>query len=322
MRIAILSDTTGPTPSIGGHGLGAATHAVAEGLRAKGHDVTLFAVTGSRFSGDMVLIDVIGPEHEPKLAYEVYKMHQEQAWDVIYDHTHRHDLARLFINLPVLNHYHDIHQPAERCPVVCSDAQRHMMNLPNARVIHHQLNPRDFIPSWRHDGYLAYLGILREYKQPLLAIEVAARLNMPLKIAGQTPHRPDWLFSGHENADYLGPINASSRNELLRGAACLLQFGTMESFGLSTVEAGMCGTPVAAIPAGGALDIIEEGVNGVFVNTERPPMLEQAVAAVEQAMTLKRKDVRNYTAARFGCPDDQIAQVERALVDCKEGRWW
>lgn len=322
MRIAVIGDTSAPTPTQGGHGLGHAVWRIAEGLKARGHEVTLYAVKGSTFSGERVLIDDIGQEHEPKLAALAYRDHQDKAYDVFYCHSHRHDLARLFPKLPVVNHYHDQWQPVYRCAIVCSTAQQRTMGLAGARVIHHELDPREFVPSWRHDGYLVYLGVLREYKQPLLAIEVAARVGMPLKMAGQTPHKPEWLFSGNENVDYLGPLDWRNRNELLRGAAALLQFGHSESFGLTSVEAGFCGTPVVAMPSGGSLDIVEEGCNGVFVQIGHGPILDPAAQAVYEALTLSRKTVRDYTAERFGNPERQIRQIEDALQDCAAGRWW
>lgn len=322
MRIAIIGDTSAPTPIQGGHGLGHATWRIAEGLLARGHDVVLYAVQGSTFSGEMVLIHDVGQEHEPKLATLAYRDHKDKPYDVFYSHSHTHDLARLFPHLPVVCHHHDQWQPTYRCAIVCSEAQRKAMNLPTARVIHHQLNPRDFVPSWRHDGYLVYLGVLREYKQPLLAIETAARVGMPLQMAGQSPHNPDFLFSGHENVTYLGPLDWRNRNELLRGAAALLQFGHSESFGLTSVEAGLCGTPVVAMPSGGSLDIVEDGCNGVLVKVGHGPVLDPAAMAVQEAMTLPRKQVRDYTAARFGNPDQQLTQIEAALRDCVEGKWW
>ena len=60
MKFAILSDTRLPTsPDFGGHGLGQIAYAVAAGLAALGHDVTLFAAPGSEFKPGKMVIGVM-----------------------------------------------------------------------------------------------------------------------------------------------------------------------------------------------------------------------------------------------------------------------
>lgn len=65
-----------------------------------------------------------------------------------------------------------------------SDAQR--QHLPNAnwvRTIHHGVPASLFRPSSRPGDYLVFLGRISPEKRPDLAIAIAARAGMPLKIA-------------------------------------------------------------------------------------------------------------------------------------------
>jgi glycosyltransferase involved in cell wall biosynthesis len=56
----------------------------------------------------------------------------------------------------------------------------------------------------------------------------------------------------------------------------------------------MCGTPVAATRLGAATEIIDEGVTGCF-----PEAGGEFAAAVQRALTLDRRRVRDTAAARF-----------------------
>jgi glycosyltransferase involved in cell wall biosynthesis len=325
MRVAIISDASSPTPTPGAHGLGRAVHTIAERLYAAGHDVTLFATTGSTFSGELVTPIPPSPDYlkaENALAHAVWKSHKDVHFDVVYDHSHSHAFSRVFPDVPTINHFHDKWQTFSRNPILCSEGQRSLMppEFAGAKVIHHQLDARDFTPSYRAENggnqYLLYMGVMRDYKQPILAIEAAARVGMKLKIAGGAPFDVGQVFSGNENAQYVGVVDGENKLDLLRGATALLQFGLYESFGLSTIEAGLCGTPVVALAEGGTRDIVQNGTNGVYVKEGN------YLEAITAAKSMSRKVVREFTEAYFGCPEKQVAQVERALNECAIGWHW
>jgi glycosyltransferase involved in cell wall biosynthesis len=325
MRIAIVGDASAPTPTPGSHGLGRMVSIIAERLYAAGHDVTLFATEGSTFSGELVMPIKPSPDYlkaENALAHAVWKAHKQTTFDVVYDHSHSHAFSRVFPSTAVINHYHDRWQTWQRNPVLCSEGQRSLMpaEFASAKVIHHQLDAREYPVSYRaenHDGtYLLYMGVMRDYKQPILAIEAAARVGMKLKIAGAAPFDVSMVFSGNENAQYVGVVDGEQKLDLLRGATALLQFGLYESFGLSTIEAGLCGTPVVALAEGGTRDIVRDGVNGVYVKDGN------YLEAINSARGLSRKVVREFTEAQFGCPETQVKQIERALNECVIGWGW
>lgn len=56
-----------------------------------------------------------------------------------------------------------------------------------------------------------------------------------------------------------------------------------DTFGIVMIEAMACGTPVAAYPVQGPLDIIEQGITGV--------MNEDLIEAVNKCLELNRKTV-------------------------------
>lgn len=322
MRICILSDAVFPTPTPNGHGLGRVVSLVAEGLHARGHDVTLVGKQGSTFSGGLITADVTGYPGEAKLAALAYQRHKAHPFDVFLDNSHTHHLSDLFPRLPVVNVYHDVYQPFQRCAVLLSYGQQALMPQPfeRARVIHNALPAEDFEINNETDDYLLFVGALSEIKQPLLAIEAAARYGKPLVMAGK-PLIGRVPFAESDNVRYVGEISGPQKARYFSHARVFLQLGTVESFGLTTLEAGLSGTPVVAWPAGGSLDLIRYGKNGVFVPAQGKDKVQNVCDAIERAWHMDRKVVRQ-TTEQLSDVDKQIDAYEDVMTQCVIGEWW
>lgn len=325
MRIALIGDAVLPTPHPAGHGLGRMVYQIGVGLLERGHDVTLFAREGSHFPGMCVTPpDAKGYQGEVALAREAMRLHRQRPFDVFFDHSHIHKISDIFVDVPVVNVFHDVYQQYARCPVLLSEGQRALMPaaFEGARIIPNALNPDDFEASERPDTppYALFVGAIADLKQPILAIEACARMGLKLVIAG-LPVGGKLPFSGASNVEYVGPVNAATRNRLMRGARVFLQLGAYESFGLTTLEAMLCGCPVVAWPAGGSLDLVRYGVNGVFVPLLGSDMVANVVDAIERAWDMDRRIVRLY-AEKLTSVDAQLDAYEAALVDCVRGNWW
>ncbi len=314
-----------PTPVSGGHGLGRMAYQVATGLLAHGHDTTLFAKVGSTFGGNLVMpadAELYPGEHA--LAREAMRRHKDWPYDAVLDHGHLHVLARLFPELPVVDVFHDVYQDYARCPVLLSEGQRASMTPPfeRARVIHNALDPAAFEPNLKHTEppYALFLGALSDIKQPILAIEACARYGVKLVMAGgEILGKMPWSHYG--NVEFVGPVGSERRDSLLRDARVFLQLGIGESFGLTTLEAGLLGTPVIAWPAGGSLDLICYGVNGVFVPTTGGDAVQNVCDAIERAWWMNRCTCREF-AQSISSVDRQIEQYEQALEAVIQGEVW
>lgn len=359
MRVALLSDTLLPTPTPDGHGLGAMVAFQAGVLRDMGCTVTLYAAPRSgRVAAGVRLVtpDDAEATHdgERALARAALEDHARMPYDVFIDHGHTHILSRLFPHLPVINWYHDIYQPAARCAVLVSEGQRALMGAPyggasaggrgfeRARVIPNLVEPPPDIynPVPLEPPYVVFLGACLAYKQPLLALAAAARYGVRIVMAGRGTEALRTLLSGSESVEVLGGISGAAKWRLLRGARLLLQLGTSEAFGLTTVEALLCGTPVVAWAAGGSLDIIQYGVNGVFVPVGGRDTVGAVADAIARAWDLERALARR-SAMRYaaivhpaqlspvdpeGDPGAPLEAYRRALDeairDCANGAWW
>ena len=327
MRICVIADVSAAVdPGFAGHGLGQAVYRMAEGLRIAGHDVTLIAGRGSVFAGTLRTPTASEQDYskEPMLAREAVAAHTEQPFNVFVDNSHTHILSTLFPSLPVVNVYHDIFQPPSRCPVLITRGQQALMPewSDYARFIPHALDAAayPFAERAAEPPYALFLGLVRDYKQPLLAVEACALAGMKLKIAGIIPPGGAGILSAGTNAEYVGKVTGAAKVALIQGATVLLQLGLYEAFGLTTIEAGLCGVPVVAWPSGGACDLVEHGVSGAFV----PGANNRALAVADtiaRARNVDRRTCREH-ALRYADVGAWIYAWENTLRDVAEGRWW
>lgn len=123
-----------------------------------------------------------------------------------------------------------------------------------------------------------WVGRLVPYKRPLEVAEAFRGLPHELTMVGIGPQEEELRAALPANVELRGWIEREELVGLYRGAAGFLHVGE-EDFGISMVEALAAGAPVIALDAGGARDIVRDGVDGVLV-TE--PGVESLRAAVER----------------------------------------
>ena len=325
MRIAVVSDASSPTPTPGGHGLGYATHILAETLLERGHDVELFAAPGSQFSGRLHTPE--GATSQPNYGGEwslvraVMARHTEAPFDAFCDNSHVHGISHFYPSYPVVNVYHDVYQPPAPNPVVMSAGQQALMEqrFDRARIIWNWFDPTPFeaqleVPS---DRYALFCGLMIAYKQPILAIEAATRANIPLVMAGagNLPLTPN------SNVKHVGVITGKAKLDYFKRATVFLQLGNIESFGFTTLEAGLCGTPIVAWGTGGTTDLVKHGVNGAFIPLGTRDKVQAVADTIAYAATLDRGLVATYTRSLLN-KERWITAYEQALKDVSEGKRW
>ena len=103
-----------------------------------------------------------------------------------------------------------------------------------------------------------------------IIIEACAKLNLPLKVVGSGPllgeleklinHKSKTL----NQIEFLGEVKDEGLSEIYSNAKALIVASEDEDFGITSVEAQGCGTPVIAVRAGGYLETVLEGKTGEF----------------------------------------------------------
>lgn len=159
--------------------------------------------------------------------------------------------------------------------VSISDAQRERERMPRLRTIYHGINLQEYRLVEHKQRYLSFIGRIAPVKGTHIAIEVAQRTGIPLKIAGEVqPVNRDYFEQkirpqlDGKIAEYVGPANLAAKNELLGNSmAMLFPIQWKEPFGLAMVEAMACGTPVLAMPGGSVREIVRDGVSGYVCRT-------------------------------------------------------
>jgi glycosyltransferase involved in cell wall biosynthesis len=223
------------------------------------------------------------------------------------------------LNIPEL---HPVYRKYRALPLVSiSDAQRTPLPFMNwVRTIYHGL-PRDLLCFNPASGkYLAFLGRISPEKRPDIAIEVARRVGIPLKIAAKVDVVDRDYFEAvikprlsPPTVEYIGEIGESEKSEFLGGALALLfTIDWPEPFGLAMIEAMACGTPVIARGCGSVPEVLRDGVTGYIADS-----VEELAAAVRKISNLSREACRAEFECRFTV--EQMAdRYEQVYLDTIE----
>jgi glycosyltransferase involved in cell wall biosynthesis len=318
LRVAILAPISWPTPPAGYGPWEQVAADLADGMRRRGLDVTLFATGNSRFDGRVRSVIDVGFNEDPALNGEVYTaLHIAALFESAHDFDIIHNsfdwkpltYARATVAPPLVTTIHGFSSPAilaayyacAQRSFFCSisDADRDP-GLSYAATVHNGVRFSDFTFVDKPGTYLLFLGRFHEEKGAHLAIEIAKRTGYPLKIAA-IPQDEEYFRTAVEphidgvQIQYVGSVERAARNELLGNALALVHMTTRpERFGLTMIEAMACGTPVLGARMGSIPEIVVDGVTGFLCDS-----VDAAVERVPACAALERSACRNHVAANF-----------------------
>jgi glycosyltransferase involved in cell wall biosynthesis len=132
------------------------------------------------------------------------------------------------------------------------------------------------------DGPFLWVNRLVPYKRPEVVMEAFRGLPYRLTMVGIGPLEASLRARLPHNVELLGWVPRERLAELYASARGLIHVGE-EDFGIVMVEALGSGTPVIALRAGGALDIVRDGVDGILVDQADPASIEDAVRRLASA---------------------------------------
>jgi glycosyltransferase involved in cell wall biosynthesis len=92
-----------------------------------------------------------------------------------------------------------------------------------------------------------------------------------------------------------------------------------EPFGRVIVEAMLCGTPVIAAKAGGAVELVEHGKNGFLVTPGEPEELAQIINTCVQAPEITATIAKN--AQAIACQRFDVTVINQQIANLLTQRW-
>jgi glycosyltransferase involved in cell wall biosynthesis len=175
----------------------------------------------------------------------------------------------------------------------------------DAQVLHPPVDIENFTPAQNKGDYYLIASRIVPYKRvDLIAAAFRAMPNRKLMIVGDGPNEVQARAAAGDapNITFKGRVARAELIALTQGARAAV-FAAEEDFGIATVEAQACGTPVIAYGRGGARDIVvappDARPTGIFFQAQTTASLIAAVERFEaMAPAITPKDCRA-NAERF-----------------------
>jgi glycosyltransferase involved in cell wall biosynthesis len=292
---------------------------------------------------------------QAELIAKAYAMANNDELDIIHIYTNEEDLALPFARLckkPVVFTHHDPFNFLVKYKNVfpkykdlnwisMSLAQRRGMPADTHWVgnIPHGIGKDVFTPNYQPKGqYVAYLGRIIEPKGVHIAIAAVKKYNetaahpLTLKIAGKhyAGHAKDsyWqeqiepLIDGKE-IEYVGFIGSTADKQAFLGNARALLVPSLfnEPFGMVSIEALACGTPVVGLDSGAIPEVIENAKTGIVVPkkyqddgmTDVPRTIATFADGISKALKVSRQACQHAFEDRFTL--EQMAKAHGAVYD-------
>jgi len=184
-----------------------------------------------------------------------------------------------------------------------------------SEVVHPPVDVDTFTAQRERGDFWVYVGRLSAYKRADIAVRAFARLGMRLVVVGEGRERAALEAVARDssqrplgNIAFAGRLDDATLRQLL-GAARGVIFPAEDDFGIVCVEALASGAPVVALAAGGAPEIVRDGIDGALVANADPDAFADAVLRVEQRawdVDELRRSARRFDVSRFR---DRIRRV-------------
>jgi glycosyltransferase involved in cell wall biosynthesis len=169
------------------------------------------------------------------------------------------------------------------------------------------------------DDFLLFLGRLSPEKGAHLALDAALKAGVKLIVAGKCAEPAERHYFEEyvapqlgPDAEFIGETYGSQRTDLLaRARGLLVPTQWNEPFGLASVEALACGTPVIGLRRGSLPEIVDHGLTGWIC--DEPAELAHAVRRLADLDPRACRDVvvQRYQAAMMV---ERYESVYRHLV--------
>jgi glycosyltransferase involved in cell wall biosynthesis len=337
MRIAQVAPLWERVPPPGYGGIELVVGHLTDELVRRGHTVTLFASGDSETLADLesVVPRAIrtDPDADDPAVYDALQLHRVKDLADQFDLIHFHTWLPPFqltenIQTPTTYTLHGrfsnvsktlYSRYANHNFISISDSQRRggPAALNYVRTVYNGIDPDQYefrrLPE--NPPYLAFVGRMAPSKGPHLAIEVAKRVGLPLKMAGKVDKVDEEFFANQiqplidgNQIQYLGEVNQDQKQALFGGAiATLFPITWEEPFGLVMIESMAAGTPVIGLRRGSVAEVIVSGKTGFICDS-----MDEMADAVHRHELINRLHCRDWVVSQFSV---------KHMVDCYEAAY-
>lgn len=317
MRIAILSSIAWRTPPRKYGPWEQVTSNIAEGMMEKGVDVTLFATGDSYTKAHLSAVCPRpygeNPDMDPKSQECLHisnLMEQAHKFDLIHNNFDFLPLSySRLIKTPMVTTIHGFSSPKILPVFKKYNNSSNYVSISNSdrsselhyiATVYNGIHTDEFIFNSEPLDYLLFFGRIHRDKGTFEAIKIAKKSKRKLIISGLIQDQQYFdqkvePFINDDDIIFVGNSGPAKRNALLGSAFALLHpIGFEEPFGLSVVEAMLCGTPVIAFNKGSMPELIVDKKTGFLVNG-----IEEARDATDNLKLINRKHCRDWAELNF-----------------------
>ncbi len=307
MRLLILSDCRLPTQQGGGHGLGRVAWQLADGLRARGHNVHLGASPRSIAPDGVEMMTHLS---ERDRAEELARLLTSGAaiWHAVVDLSHNHDLSRILPGAPVVNYMMDL-ECGFPPPNALVGNEWIGAKYPGSRIAPLGVDVKAIPFNATGGDRLLFAAKLCFEKGTDLAIDAAKLAGLELDIYG-TPYGATIPQAKPEIAD------VAEFYRVLGDARAFLAPYRLDSGSRVVLESAAAGTPVVVLDWGGTHTHVEDGVSGYVCSTVAE--MAEAIGVIDQ---IDRRGAREWVRENHSVPV-MVNAVETAVKMVLDGECW
>lgn len=304
-------------------------------LVRRGHDVTLFASADSVTYAKLVSVCPQSIRSDPTIR-DPY-VHLMTQLGLAFDHAGEFDLIHShvdyfafpltrYVRTPTVTTLHGRLDLPELQVIYRAYPEVNLISISNNQrtplpdshwiaTVYNGIPVEDFTLRREHGEYLAFLGRIAPEKKIEVAIEVAKRFGMKLKIAAKVDKVDREYFEetikpklNDPLIEYIGEIDQKDKDGFLGNAyALIFPIDWPEPFGLAMTEAMACGTPVVAMRRGSVPEIVLHGKTGFICDSTN-----EMVKALDRIDIIDRAECRRHVEKYFSV---------QAMVDAYEAAY-
>lgn len=338
-KIGIIAPFFLPIPPKRHGGTEWVTYHQANGLKALGYNVSLFACAGSKTSAKLITMAQTGvSEYKIKpnemessrlLRLETsllaktssYINTHQKKFDIIFTNSRGSEYLAVLakhwkmpvvhiLHLPLFKEAAEVYRE-NNTPLVSigMHQQKSFPQLNYVGNIYNCVDTKKFYPIKNPAlDYALMVTTIGEHKNTLAGIQACLKANTKLVIAGKIRDQAYFIKKIKPLIDgkkirYVGEIGLTEKITLYQNAkAFLMPVQWAEPFGLVMIEAMACGTPVIGYDHGAVREVVETGKTGFIVSNVNG--LAQAIKKID---TINREVCRTRT--------EKLFSVERMTKD-------